>query len=282
MAKVDKLFKKMITDILSEGCSTENEQIRSKWKDGSPAFTHKTFGVVNTYDLSKEFPALTLRPTPFKTCIDEILWIWQKKSNKVSELNSKIWDQWVDNDGTIGKAYGYQAGKVGQNVKDENGNTIKVDQTDYILNQLKHNPTSRRIIANLYNIEELDEMELHPCCYSFTLNVTGDKLNMLLNQRSQDLIVAGNWNVVQYAVLLHMFAQVSGFKVGKLVHVIADCHIYNRHMDIAKELVSREGYPAPTLWINPEITNFYDFTVDDFRLYDYIHYEQISNIPVSI
>lgn len=277
MAHVDLRFKGMITKILTGGVSTEGHDIRAKWEDGSNAYTYKAFAMINKYDLSIEFPALTLRPIAFRSCIDEILWIWKKKSNNINELNSKIWDQWADADGSIGKAYGYQVGKKSQLINGE-----LVDQTDYILHELKHNSLSRRIIANLYNIDELNEMALHPCCYSITLNVMNGTLNMILNQRSQDLIVAGNWNVVQYAVLLHMFAQVSGLKVGTLVHVIADCHIYDKHMDIAEELLNREPMDAPKFWINPEIKNFYDFTVDDFRLDDYNYHPQIKNIPVAI
>lgn len=277
MAHVDLRFKGMITKILTGGVSTEGHDIRAKWEDGSNAYTYKAFAMINKYDLSIEFPALTLRPIAFRSCIDEILWIWKKKSNNINELNSKIWDQWADADGSIGKAYGYQVGKKSQLINGE-----LVDQTDYILHELKHNSLSRRIIANLYNIDELNEMALHPCCYGITLNVMNGTLNMILNQRSQDLIVAGNWNVVQYAVLLHMFAQVSGLKVGTLVHVIADCHIYDKHMDIAEELLNREPMDAPKFWINPEIKNFYDFTVDDFRLDDYNYHPQIKNIPVAI
>lgn len=277
MAHVDLRFKGMITKILTGGVSTEGHDIRAKWEDGSNAYTYKAFAMVNKYDLSIEFPALTLRPIAFRSCIDEILWIWKKKSNNINELNSKIWDQWADADGSIGKAYGYQVGKKSQLINGE-----LVDQTDYILHELKHNSLSRRIIANLYNIDELNEMALHPCCYGITLNVMNGTLNMILNQRSQDLIVAGNWNVVQYAVLLHMFAQVSGLKVGTLVHVIADCHIYDKHMDIAEELLNREPMDAPKFWINPEIKNFYDFTIDDFRLDDYNYHPQIKNIPVAI
>lgn len=277
MAHVDLRFKGMITKILTGGVSTEGHDIRAKWEDGSNAYTYKAFAMINKYDLSIEFPALTLRPIAFRSCIDEILWIWKKKSNNINELNSKIWDQWADADGSIGKAYGYQVGKKSQLINGE-----LVDQTDYILHELKHNSLSRRIIANLYNIDELNEMALHPCCYGITLNVMNGTLNMILNQRSQDLIVAGNWNVVQYAVLLHMFAQVSGLKVGTLVHVIADCHIYDKHMDIAEELLNREPMDAPKFWINPEIKNFYDFTIDDFRLDDYNYHPQIKNIPVAI
>lgn len=280
MAKADLIFKNMVREILDNGYSSEGTEVRARWQDGTPAHTIKIFGAVNEYDLSEEFPILTLRPTPMKLCVDELLWIWQKKSNNVKDLNSKVWDQWIDDNGTIGKAYGYQAGKVGQNIIID-GNTTKVDQTDYILHTLKTNPSSRRIIANLYNIDELDEMQLHPCCYSFTLNVTGDKLNMLLNQRSQDLIVAGNWNVVQYAILLHMFAMVSGLQAGKLIHVIADCHIYDRHIDIAKELLERDSFDAPKLHID-NVSDFYKFNVDNFEVSNYLYHPQIKNIPVAI
>jgi len=281
MSYADKVFKEMVTEILTNGISSRGSNVRPKWADGTPAHTIKSFAVVNRYDLSKEFPAPTLRPIAFRSCIDEILWIWQKKSNNVNDLNSHIWDQWTDENNSIGKAYGYQVGKKSQTIKIDD-QIQKVDQTDYILHELKYNPLSRRIIGNLYNIDELDEMKLHPCCYSVTFNVVGKKLNMLLNQRSQDTVVAGEWNVVQYAILLHMFAQVSGYEVGELVHVIADCHIYDRHVIIASELLSRDCYDAPKLWINPDIKNFYDFTIDDFRLDDYKYHKQIKNIPVAI
>lgn len=288
MSYADKVFKEMVTKILTEGTSSKGHNVRPKWADGTPAHTIKAFSVVNRYDLSKEFPAPTLRPVNIKACIDEILWIWQKKSNNINDLNSNIWNSWADDNGSIGKGYGYQVINKFRtvNIKDKDGNTrsIKKDQTDYIIHELKNNPLSRRIIGNLYNIEDLDEMNLDPCCYSITLNVDieNNKLNMILNQRSSDTVVAGEWNVVQYAVLLHMFAQVCGYKVGELVHIIADCHIYDRHIDTATELLSREALPAPTLWINPDITNFYDFTVDDFKFENYNYHEQIKNIPVAI
>jgi thymidylate synthase len=260
MSYADNVFKEMVTKILTEGVSTNGFEVRPKWADGTPAHTIKTFSVVNRYDLSKEFPAPTLRPVNFKACIDEILWIWQKKSNNVHDLNSHIWDSWADNEGSIGKAYGWQVGNKFRTVDyNKEGKLVGLDQTDYIIHELENNPLSRRIIGNLYNIEDLDKMNLDPCCYSITLNEVGNKLNMLLNQRSQDTIVAGEWNVVQYAVLLHMFAQVSGYEVAELVHVIADCHIYDRHVDIATELLGREALPAPKFWINPEIKDFYKF-----------------------
>jgi thymidylate synthase len=281
MSYADLAFKGMVTKILTTGTSTKGYNVRPKWADGTPAHTIKAFSVVNRYDLSQEFPAPTLRPVNFKACIDEILWIWQRKSNNIHDLNSHIWDSWADENGSIGKAYGWQVGNKFRTVN-INGEKVKLDQIDYIIHELKCNPLSRRIIGNLYNIDDLDEMNLDPCCYSITLNVVGKKLNMLLNQRSQDTVVAGEWNVVQYAVLLHMLAQVTGYEVGELVHVIADCHIYDRHLDIAEELISREAYDAPTFWINPEVTDFYKFTVDDFRLDNYKHHDQIKNIPVAI
>lgn len=285
MAYVDQVFKKMVIDIFENGVSDYGMNVRPRWEDGTPAYTIKKFGVVNRYDLSKEFPAPTLRPVNFKACVDEILWIWQKKSNNINDLNSHIWDNWADSTGSIGKAYGYQVAKKTQEIQvldDGIVEDIIVDQTDYILHELKHNPSSRRIIANLYNIDELNQMHLAPCCYSITLNVCDGKLNMLLNQRSSDVVVAGEWNVVQYAVLQHMLARVSELRVGELVHVIADCHIYNRHESIAQELLSREEYPAPIFWINPEIRDFYDFRLEDFQLLGYDYNPQIKGIPVAI
>ena len=276
MSYADKLFIDMCQDILDNGYSTEGEKVRPKWEDGSYAYTIKRFGVVNRYDLSKEFPALTLRRTAFKSAVDEILWIWQKKSNNIHELKSHIWDEWADADGSIGKAYGYQLG-----VKHQYKEGM-MDQVDRVLFDLKENPYSRRIMTNIYVHQDLHEMNLYPCAYSMTFNVTDDRLNAVLNQRSQDILTANNWNVVQYAALLHMIAQVSGLKAGELVHVIADAHIYDRHIPLVKELISRETYPAPDFWINPEIKNFYDFTADEVRLDNYKTGPQIKNIPVAV
>lgn len=276
MSMADKIFINMCKDIIENGVSTEGEKVRPKWEDGAYAYTIKKFCVVNRYDLSKEFPAITLRRTAFKSCIDEILWIWQKKSNNINELNSHIWDSWADENGSIGKAYGYQ---LGVKHKYKEGD---MDQVDRVLYDLKNNPYSRRIMTNLYVHQDLHEMNLYPCAYSVTFNVTGNKLNAILNQRSNDILTANNWNVVQYAVLLHMFAQVSGLEAGELVHVIADAHIYDRHIDIVKELISRPVYEAPIFHMNSDIKNFYDFKVDDFSLENYQHGPQVKNIPVAI
>jgi thymidylate synthase len=276
MSRADELFINMCKDIIENGYSTEGEKVRPKWEDGEYAYTIKKFGVVNRYDLSKEFPAITLRKTYIKSAIDEILWIWQKKSNNVNDLKSHIWDSWADKDGSIGKAYGYQ---LGVKHKYKEG---MMDQVDRLLYDLKTNPYSRRMMTNIYVHADLSEMNLYPCAYSMTFNVTGDRLNAILNQRSQDVLAANNWNVVQYAVLLHMIAQVSGFKAGELVHVIADAHIYDRHIPIVKELISRPTYPAPKFSMNPDVKNFYDFTLDDFTIEDYVTGPQIKNIPIAI
>lgn len=276
MSRADELFINMCKDIIENGYSTEGEKVRPKWEDGEYAYTIKKFGVVNRYDLSKEFPAITLRKTYIKSAIDEILWIWQKKSNNVNDLKSHIWDSWADKDGSIGKAYGYQ---LGVKHKYKEG---MMDQVDRLLYDLKTNPYSRRMMTNIYVHADLSEMNLYPCAYSMTFNVTGDRLNAILNQRSQDVLAANNWNVVQYAVLLHMIAQVSGFKAGELVHVIADAHIYDRHIPIVKELISRPTYPAPKFRMNPDVKNFYDFTLDDFTIEDYVTGPQVKNIPIAI
>lgn len=276
MSYADKIFIDNCRDILENGFSTENEKVRPVWEDGTPAYTIKKFGVVNRYDLSKEFPILTLRYTNWKAAIDEILWIWQKKSNKVSDLNSHIWDSWMGEDGTIGKAYGYQLG-----IKHQYKEGM-FDQVDRVLYDLKNNPSSRRIMTNIYNFEDLHEMNLYPCAYSMTFNVVEGKLNAILNQRSQDTLAANNWNVVQYAVLVHMFAQVSGLQVGELVHVIADMHIYDRHIPLIEELIKREQFDAPRFEINKEITNFYDFTIDDFKLTNYTHGKGIGKVPIAV
>lgn len=276
MSLADKIFVEMCRDIIDNGYSSVGEKVRPKWEDGTPAHTIKRFGVVSRYDLSKEFPIITLRPTALKSAIDEILWIWQKKSNNVNELKSRIWDSWADENGSIGKAYGYQ---LGRKYDFPEGN---MDQVDWILHQLKNSPASRRMVTNIFVHDDLKEMGLQPCAYSMTFNVSGKKLNAILNQRSQDVLVANNWNVAQYAILVHMFAQVSGLEAGELVHVIADAHIYDRHIPLVEELITREQYTAPKLWINPEIKDFYKFTVDDFKVIDYKAGEQIKNIPVAV
>lgn len=276
MSIADKIFIDTCRQILDEGISDENLPVRPKWLDGTPAHTIKKFCIVNRYDLSKEFPIITLRRTAFKSAIDEILWIWQKKSNNVHDLNSHIWDSWADETGSIGKAYGYQLGKTSIYPEGE------FDQVDRVLFDLKHNPQSRRILTNIYNFEDLHEMHLYPCAYSMTFNVTGNKLNGILNQRSQDTLTANNWNVVQYAVLLHMFAQVSGLEAGELVHVISDAHIYDRHVPIVEEILKNPQYPAPTFKMNKDIKNFYDFTVDDFELVNYQYTKLDKKIEVAI
>ena len=282
MSYADKVFIDMCRDIIENGTSTEGEKVRPVWEDGTSAYAIKKFGVVNRYDLSKEFPALTLRRTAIKSCVDELLWIWQKKSNNVHELKSHIWDSWADESGSIGKAYGYQMG-----VKHQYKEGM-MDQTDRVIYDLKNNPYSRRIMTNIYVHQDLHEMNLYPCAYSMTFNVTKEKdsdvltLNGILNQRSQDVLTANNWNVCQYAVLIYMLAQVCGMKAGEFVHVMADAHIYDRHVPMIEELISREPLPAPTFWLNPEIKDFYDFTPDDVRLDHYETHPQIKNIPVAV
>lgn len=276
MSKADKLFKKMCREIIENGYSSEGQKVRAKWPDGTDAHTIKTFGVVNRYDLQEEFPALTLRPTAIKSAVDEMLWIWQKKSNNINDLNSSIWDEWADESGSIGKAYGYQ---LGIKYKFAHG---EMDQVDNVLWQLKNTPYSRRILTNIYKFDDLMEMGLEPCAYSVTFNVTDNRLNAILNQRSQDILAANNWNVVQYAVLVHMLAQVSGLVAGELIHVISDAHIYDRHIPVIKEMLEREEFPAPKFRLNPEITDFYDFTVDDIVVEDYQKNPQIKNIPIAI
>ena len=276
MSKADQLFVTMCEDILDHGFSTEGQKVRPHWEDGTPAYTIKNFGVVNRYDLSEEFPALTLRRTAVKTAVEEMLWIWQRKSNNIRDLNAHIWDAWADENGSIGKAYGYQMGVKYRFPQGE------MDQVDNVIWQLKNQPYSRRILTNIYNFRDLAEMGLEPCAYSVTFNVTGDRLNAILNQRSQDILAANNWNVVQYAVLVYMMAQVTGFRPGELVHVIADAHIYDRHVDIIRELIRRPQYPAPKFRLNPEVKDFYDFTPDDVILEDYQQGPQVKNIPVAV
>jgi len=307
MAYADIVFKEMCRDILENGYDTKGEKVRPVWTDtGEKAYTIKRFGVVNRYDLRKEFPALTLRKTPIKSAVDEMLWIWQKKSNNIKDLNSHVWDEWADESGSIGKAYGYQAGlkyihhnlpEGGEDlssypsaeVLEKDGKAVvMLDQTDGVLYDLRNNPYSRRIMTNLYHFQDLSDMHLYPCAYSMTFNVTKNAetgklvLNGILNQRSQDVLAANNWNVCQYAVLIHMFAQVCGMEAGEFVHVIADCHIYDRHVPAIRELISREPFDAPKFWLNPEIHDFYQFTKDDVRLDDYQTGPQITNIPIAV
>ena len=282
MSYADRVFIDMCRDIIDNGTDTKGEKVRPHWPDGELAYTIKKFGVVNRYKPGEEFPALTLRRTAIKSATDEILWIWQKKSNNIHDLKSHIWDEWADENGSIGKAYGYQMGVKHQYKEGE------FDMIDRVIWDLKHNPYSRRIMTNIYNFQDLHEMNLYPCAYSMTFNVTKNKetgklvLNGILNQRSQDVLAANNWNVVQYSILLMMIAQVCDMEVGELVHVIADCHIYDRHVPIIEELIKREPLPAPKVWLNPDIKDFYDFTTDDVHVEDYETHEQIRDIPIAI
>lgn len=276
MSRADEIFIANCKEILANGVWDTELEVRPRWEDGTPAHTVKKFGIVNRYDLSEEFPILTLRRTFMKSAVDELLWIWQAKSNNVNELRTRIWDAWADETGSIGKAYGYQLGVKHRYPEGD------MDQVDRVLWDLRHNPASRRIMTNIYNHADLSEMALYPCAYSVTFNVSGDTLNVILNQRSQDMLAANNWNVVQYSLLLMMMAQVSGLKAGELVHVIADAHIYDRHVDIVKELIERPQYPAPKVRLNPDVTDFYEFTDKDLIIEDYQKNPQVKNIPVAI
>ena len=276
MSYADERFIQNCRDILTNGVWDTELEVRPHWADGTPAHTVKKFCIVNRYDLQKEFPILTLRKTYFKSAIDEILWIWQKKSNNVRDLKSRIWDSWADENGSIGKAYGYQLAKKSVYKEGE------FDQVDRVLYDLKHNPASRRILTSLYNFADLHEMALYPCAYSMTFNVSGNRLNAILNQRSQDMLTANNWNVVQYAVLVHMLAQVSGLVAGELVHVIADCHIYDRHVPLVEQMLELEPYPAPEFRLDPAVTDFYAFTPDSVRVENYCYHPFSARIPVAI
>lgn len=317
MSKADQIFVDMCTDIIENGTTTEGQKVRPHWEDGTPAYTIKKFGVVNRYDLREEFPALTLRKTALKSAMDEILWIFQKKSNNIKDLKPHIWDEWADENGSIGKAYGYQIGEKYIHHKEEfetpeeyfkkyyknqnaiypsikveemgkgNKSDVWLDQMDAVLYDLKNNPFSRRIITNIFNMSELHEMNLQPCCWSCNFNVTDEghdklTLNMVLTQRSNDVLAANNWNVSQYSILLMMVAQSVGMEAGVLMHCITDAHIYDRHVPLIKELISREQHPAPVVKLNPEIKNFYDFTTDDLIVENYVTGEQIKNIPIAI
>ena len=283
MSKADDIFIAMCTDIIERGTTTEGQKVRPVWEDGTPAYTIKRFGVCNRYDLREEFPALTLRRTALKSCMDEILWIYQRKSNNIKDLAPHIWDEWADDEGSIGKAYGYQIGRKSSYPEGE------FDQMDRVLYDLAHTPFSRRIMTNTYVFDDLHDMHLYPCAYSCTYNVTDDRradgrltLNMVLNQRSQDVLAANNWNVCQYALLLMMVAQATGMVAGELVHMIADAHIYDRHVDIVRELIERPTHAAPRVTLNPEVTDFYAFTTDDLLVEGYEHGPQVKNIPIAV
>ena len=276
MSYADLKFAENCRDILEHGVWDTDLEVRPHWEDGTPAHTVKKFGMVTRYDLQQEFPLMTLRRTAVKTCMDEILWIWQKKSNRIADLHSHIWDAWADEEGTIGKAYGYQLG-VKHRYKEG-----MFDQVDRVLFDLKHNPASRRILTNIYNHHDLSEMGLYPCAYSMTFNVSGKRLNAILNQRSRDMLTANNWNVCQYALLLMMMAQATGYEPGELVHVVADAHIYDRHIPLVEEMLKQDPYPAPRVTLNPEITDFYDFTVDDVTVENYQYHPFSHKIPVAV
>lgn len=283
MSKADEIFIRMCEDIIENGTTTEGQTVRPHWEDGSAAYTIKRFGVCNRYDLREEFPALTLRRTALKSAMDEILWIYQRKSNNIGDLKPHIWDEWADETGSIGKAYGYQVGVVSHYADGD------YDQMDRVLKDLRETPFSRRIMTNLYNVHDLSEMHLYPCAYNAVYNVTDDRredgkltLNMVLMQRSQDVLAANNWNVCQYALLLMMVAQASGMVAGELVHMIADAHIYDRHVDIVRELITRETHPAPRVTLNPAVTDFYAFTTDDLIVEDYVTGPQVKNIPIAV
>ena len=276
MSYADERFIQNCREILSDGVWDTDREVRPRWEDGTPAHTIKKFGIINRYDLQKEFPILTLRRTYWKTAVDELLWIWQKKSNNVHDLNAHIWDQWADETGSIGKAYGYQFSVKHHYPEGD------MDQVDRVLYDLKHNPASRRIMTNLYNFQDLSEMHLYPCAYSMTFNVSGNVLNAILNQRSQDMLAANNWNVVQYAVLVHMIAQVSGLVPGELVHVIADAHIYDRHVPIVENMLKQTPPAAPNFTAAPAVTDFYAFTRDSFRLEGYTPAPFEDKIPIAI
>ncbi len=276
MSKADEIFKANCQQILSKGVWDKGQTVRPYWEDtGKPAYTIKSFGIVNRYDLQEEFPILTLRRQNLSSAVEELLWIWQKKSNRIADLNSHIWDAWAREDGTIGKAYGYQLGVKHQYPDGE------FDQVDRVLYDLKHNPNSRRIITNLYNHQDLQDMALYPCAYSMTFNVSGKHLHGILNQRSQDMLVANGWNVMQYAVLLHAIAQVSGLVAGELLHVIADAHIYERHVPMVEELLTKTPYPAPTMTLDTSITDFYQFTAESVQLQGYDSHPIEGKIPVA-
>lgn len=330
MSYADKVFKETCRDILENGTSTEGELVRPHWEtDGAPAYTIKKFGVVNRYDLRREFPAITLRKMPIKSATEEMLWIWQRKSNNINDLGAKVWDQWADENGSIGKAYGYQMAKFDpyKGVTDEKllkvfgdnyiidetpichqvygeitktcrrkDNKVKVGifvngmwwmtQVDKVIYDLKLTPFNRRIMTSIYCFADLSEMNLAPCAYSMTFNVTEENgkyvLNAILNQRSQDMLAANGWNVCQYSILLMMIAQVVGMEAGEFVHVIADCHIYDRHINQIKELLEREEYDAPTVRLNPEIKDFYDFTKNDVIVENYQYGEDIGKIEMAV
>ena len=300
MSLADKYFKEAANKILTEGYSDESMQVRPHWEDGTPAHTIKTFCYVCRYDLSKEFPILTLRRQAFKTMIKELLWMWQMKSNNINDVDFHIWDQWADENGSIGKTYSYQlAQKYGHHKIKEgedlssypsaeigNDGWVYLDQVDGVLYDLKNNPASRRIITNMWQIKDLKDMNLAPCVYETLWDITPDgKLNMTLIQRSGDMCAAaapGGFDTIEYATLLYLMAHVCGYKPGEFVHIVNNLHIYDRHIDIIKKVCNNPEYDAPKLWINTDKTDFYDFTIDDFKLIDYQSTKLEEKIEVAI
>ena len=276
MSRADEIFIQNCKDILENGIWDTDREVRPRWEDGTPAHTVKKFGIVNRYNLAEEFPLLTIRRTYWKSAIDELLWIWQAKSNNVNDLRTRVWDAWADESGSIGKAYGYQLGVKHHYPEGD------MDQVDKVLWDLKHNPASRRIMTNIYTFADLSEMALYPCAYSMTFNVSGDRLNAILNQRSQDMLAANNWNVVQYSVLTIMMAQAAGLKPGELVHVIADAHIYDRHVPMIEEIIRNEPKPAPKFIVDPTVDDFYKFTRDSFKVEGYEFSDFTGKIPVAV
>ena len=285
MTQADENFIKTCKEILKNGYSSEGTNVRTRWEDGTEANYYSIVGVQNKYDLEKEFPMITLRNNSktIKNAIDEILWIWQKKSNKISELTSHIWDQWAGEDGTIGKAYGFQLAKKYEFKTKDGMQTL--DQVDYMLYLLKHDPASRRIMTNIFDFGDLKDMNLEPCAYSTQWLVKEGKLHLILNQRSQDMLAANGWNTMQYAALLCMVAKCVDLKPGTLTHNIGDCHIYDRHVPLIEKLIEAKPMDvSPKLIINNDTKDFYEFKVEDFEIqgYDYNKDIKLGKIPVAI
>ncbi len=258
MSLADTQYLQIIENILDHGYYANNR---------TGIATYKLPHQVMQFNLAEEFPILTTKFVAFKTAIKELLWIWQLQSNDVRQLqamNVKVWDEWMREDGTIGKAYGYQIAKY--------------KQLDNLLDMLQKDPQSRRMIVTLWNIEDLPDMALQPCAYETLWDVTDGRLNCMLIQRSGDMGLGVPFNTAQYAALVHMIAQVSGLQAGQFTHVINNAHIYENHVEALRTQLERreEALSAPILRINPDVTDFYDFKAEDIILEGYEHLGKLS------
>ena len=280
MSKADQFFRDQMKVIRETGFNDKDFKVRAKWEaDNAPAHTVKTFGYVTRYDLSKEFPILTLRSQGFKGAVKECLWIFQKKSTNINDLGLHIWDAWADENGDLGRTYAYS---LREKIQYPEG---AFDQVDYLLYQLKNNPMDRRMMLQLFDPHNVIHTKLPPCVMTYLFDVAGGKLNMTVIQRSADALAAGaagGWDEVGEAVLQHMLAQVSGLQVGTMVHLVNNLHVYDRHMQYIDEILANPEYESPVLKVNPNVTNFYDFKPEDFELVGYKSTKLSTKFDVAV